>query len=141
MDRLAGVVMLLEQRHRAAVAVGGVLVEGERPRVDPLLARRRGLAGVAHEVAIGVVALLNGLLPRAIRLAWIVVLYSFFVVYLGGLLRVPDWMVNLSPFGHVARVPAESFRVAPLLLLTVVAAGLVTAGLAGLRGRDLQSPA
>jgi ABC-2 type transport system permease protein len=102
-------------------------------------------AALAHAPALwvvaGVVVALFGLAPRAAPLAWVVVGYSFVVVYLGGLLQLPHWMANLSPFGHVGRLPAADLEVLPLLVLTALAGGLVAAGLAAFGRRDLQSPA
>jgi ABC-2 type transport system permease protein len=91
-------------------------------------------------VTTAIVVALFGLLPRAIPLAWAVVLYSFVVLYLGELLRFPDWMGNLSPFGHTPGLPAEAFTLAPLAVLTAIAAVLVAVGLGAFRRRDLDSP-
>ncbi|WP_198602507.1 ABC transporter permease [Streptomyces sp. DH-12] len=90
-------------------------------------------------VTIGVAVLLFGWFPRASAAAWAVPVYAFVVGYLGEILRFPDWMKNLSPFGHVPRLPAADLDLTPLLLLTLVAAGLVWLGLAGFRRRDLDT--
>jgi ABC-2 type transport system permease protein len=90
-------------------------------------------------VTVGVAVALFGLLPRAITVTWALVFYSFVVVYLGGMLQFPEWTRNLSPFGHVPQLPAESFDVAPLAALSLVAAGLIAVGIAAFRRRDLQS--
>jgi ABC-2 type transport system permease protein len=82
---------------------------------------------------------LFGLLPRAISLAWAVLVYGLTIGMLGGLLKFPDWMLNLSPFEHIPQLPAAELRPLPLILLTVIALGLITLGLAGFRRRDLQS--
>ncbi|WP_309059246.1 ABC transporter permease [Streptomyces sp.] len=90
-------------------------------------------------VTVGVAVVLFGWFPRASAAAWAVPVYAFVVGYLGQILRFPDWMNNLSPFGHVPRLPAADMDWTPLLLLTLVAAGLVWLGLAGLRRRDLET--
>jgi ABC-2 type transport system permease protein len=90
-------------------------------------------------VTTGVVVVLFGILPRAMKMAWAVVVYSYVVVYMGGLLQFPAWMSNLSPFGHVPQAPAEGLSITPLAGLTVVAAGLAAAGVHAFRRRDLQS--
>ncbi|MFJ8182815.1 ABC transporter permease [Streptomyces sp. NPDC096105] len=90
-------------------------------------------------VTIGVAVVLFGWFPRASAAAWAVPVYAFVVGYLGEILRFPDWMKNLSPFGHVPRLPAADLDLTPLLLLTLVAAGLVWLGLAGFRRRDLDT--
>lgn len=90
-------------------------------------------------VVAGVSVALFGLLPRWTALGWIVVIYSFVVVYFGEILQFPDWLSNLSPFGHVPQVTIEDFNAVPLLILTALAAALIGAGLAGLRRRDIYS--
>lgn len=90
-------------------------------------------------VTVGFTALLFGWLPKAVAVAWIMPIYAFIVRYLGDILKFPDWMDNLSPFGHVPRLPAEDVEWLPLALLTLLAAALIAAGAAGFRRRDLES--
>ncbi|WP_330174492.1 ABC transporter permease [Streptomyces sp. NBC_01498] len=90
-------------------------------------------------VTVGVAVALYGWYPRAGAAAWIVPVYAFVVGYLGSVLQFPAWMNNLSPFGHVPRLPAASMSWTPLLILTAVAAGLIALGLAGFRRRDLET--
>ncbi len=66
-------------------------------------------------------------------------MYAFVVGYLGQILQFPDWMNNLSPFGHIPRLPAAGMNWTPLFLLTLVAAALVWLGLTGFRRRDLET--
>ncbi|NED99225.1 ABC transporter permease [Phytoactinopolyspora halotolerans] len=90
-------------------------------------------------VAVGLAVALYGLVPRALGLAWIIPVYGFLVVYLGDLFGVDQSAHNLSPFGHVPELPAEDLEIAPLLIMAVIAAVLILAGLAGFRRRDLHS--
>ncbi|MBN1174686.1 MAG: ABC transporter permease [Micromonosporaceae bacterium] len=79
-----------------------------------------------------------GLLPRATGLAWAVLGYAVFIVYFGGLLQLPAWTLNLSPYHHVPMMPVADFEPLPLVILAVIAAGLVAVGLVGFRRRDLR---
>ncbi|WP_235980798.1 ABC transporter permease [Streptomyces albidus (ex Kaewkla and Franco 2022)] len=90
-------------------------------------------------VTLGVAAVLFGWLPRATAAAWLVPVYAFLVGYLGKILQFPDWMNNVSPFGHVPQLPAKEMDWTPMLLLTAIAAGLLALGLAGFRRRDLET--
>lgn len=90
-------------------------------------------------LTVGVAVALMGWLPRAFTVIWIIPVYGFVTLYLGGLLQFPAWMTNLSPFGHVPQIPVEDVAVLPLLLMTGLAAVLVVAGLAGFRRRDLET--
>ncbi|MPZ89666.1 MAG: ABC transporter permease [Nitriliruptorales bacterium] len=86
---------------------------------------------------IGAAAALFGLVPRAAALSWTVVVYALTVGMLGGLLGFPDWTYQLSPFDHVPMLPGEGLRLPPLVVLTAIAAVLITVGLAGFRRRDV----
>ncbi|MFD0662977.1 ABC transporter permease [Thermocatellispora tengchongensis] len=90
-------------------------------------------------VTAGLAAALVGWFPRAGALAWLVVVYAGVVGYFGTILQFPEWMNNLSPFGHIPRLPVEDFTWTPLLILTAIAAGLVAVGLYGFRRRDLET--
>ncbi|MEU0955009.1 ABC transporter permease [Streptomyces niveus] len=90
-------------------------------------------------VTVGVAVALFGWFPRAGTAAWIVPVYAFVVGYLGSVLQFPDWMNNLSPFGHVPQLPAAGMSWTPMLVLTALAAGLIRLGLAGFRRRDLET--
>jgi ABC-2 type transport system permease protein len=88
----------------------------------------------------GLAVALFGLVPRAAALVWVVVAYGLTIQVLGGLLGLPDWTYDLSPFGHIPAVPAQQVTFTPLVVLTALAAALVTVGLTAFRNRDLQPP-
>ena len=85
----------------------------------------------------GLAFALYGLAPRAAAVAWGV--FVVFVVFgwLGELFSLPDWLLDLSPFGVTPQVPVEDYAWATLAGLTVVTGLLLAAGLAGFRRRDL----
>ncbi|MFD3645169.1 ABC transporter permease [Streptomyces cyaneofuscatus] len=118
--------------------LAGVASTGDTALMGELLGAAAAYAP-ALWVTVGVAVLLFGWCPRAASAAWVVPVYAFLVGYLGALLRFPDWMNNLSPFGHVPRLPAARMSWTPLLALTAVAVGLVLLGLAGFRRRDLET--
>ena len=99
------------------------------------------LAALAYLPAIamtGALALaLLGLSTRTTGLAWLVVVYTALVTFLGDMLRLPDWARALSPLDHVALLPSEDLEVAPLVVMGVAAVVLMVVGLLGLRRRDL----
>ncbi|GAA3393871.1 hypothetical protein GCM10017752_36740 [Streptomyces roseoviridis] len=59
--------------------------------------------------------------------------------WIGPALGLPQAVLNLSPFGHLPKLPGQETAWTPLLALTALAAALVAAGLAGLRRRDMAS--
>jgi len=56
---------------------------------------------------------------------------------LGELLRLPQWAIDLSPYVHVPRMPAEPFAAGPSLALTGLAAALLVASWWRYRTRDI----
>lgn len=112
-----------------AVGDGGAAVRyvvAVLPQVAPVLV----LAGVA--------TLLFGIGPRWASLAWLGLLLAVVVLLFGEIFRMPEWLQDLSPFHHLALVPAEDLRWTPFLTLAVLAMALPAAGVALFRRRDLE---
>lgn len=68
---------------------------------------------------------------------WVILGFSFIVMMFGATLQLPGWLMNVSPFKHLALLPAESFRLAPVLVLLAIAVAFGAAGMESLRRRDL----
>jgi len=92
----------------------------------------------AMGVMIGAAMLMIGFFPRATGFTWLYMGYSFFAVYLGRLLQLPEWMVKLSPFGNIPKLPIEEINFAQIFVLVLIAAGLMAAGFIGYSRRDMQ---
>jgi ABC-2 type transport system permease protein len=89
-------------------------------------------------VVAGVAVALFGLLPRwSVTGGWIALALAALAALLGPALRLPQWLADIFPFGHVPRLPGSAVTAAPLIWLSVAALALAAAGLAGLRRRDL----
>ncbi len=78
----------------------------------------------------------------AVRSRWAVLGWAFLVFFLtvgqlGELLRLPQKVIDLSPYVHVPKMPVESFAVGPSLLLTGLAATLLAASWLRYRSRDI----
>ncbi len=88
-------------------------------------------------VLAAVTVVLIGLLPRFARAAWCVPLLCLLIMLLGETLQLNHWLLDLSPFTHIPRLPSENVRFTPLVSLMLVTIALGVAGLVGLRRRDL----
>ena len=87
-------------------------------------------------LALGAVAF--ALVPRATSgIAYGLVTLSFVWQLLGALLGAPRWLLDLSPFQHVALVPAQPFREDAAAGLLAIAAVAAIVSLVLLRRRDL----
>lgn len=109
---------------------------------DPLPFSTLFKAGLVHLPAIwilvGLAALLIGWSPRFTGLTWLYLGYSFFVVYLGEMLQLPDWMAKLSPFGHIPQVPIEEINFLTISILVLIALVMMVAGFIGYNRRDIE---
>ncbi|MFF5518939.1 ABC transporter permease [Streptomyces coeruleorubidus] len=85
----------------------------------------------------GLAVLLHGLLPRAAAAAWGVAGAVLLIGWVGPALDVPQAVLDVSPFGHLPKLPGGSMEWGPVVVLTGLAVVLVAAGLAGLRRRDM----
>ncbi|MFI9766434.1 ABC transporter permease [Streptomyces sp. NPDC052415] len=132
---LGSVVMLTSAGLAAGLAHGinSGDVAGEVPRV-----LGAALAQVpAVWTLIGLCALLFGLLPRYTAVAWAVLAVVLVIGQFGEVLKLDQMVMNLSPFTHVPDLPSADFRATPLLVLVLLAAALIAAGLSGFRRRDV----
>lgn len=101
------------------------------------------LAGLAQAPAAlvigGLAALLVGFQPRlSVPVSWSVLGAVVAMLLLGATVRLSHWAADLSPFTHLPKLPGGQVTPLPLILLSVIAALLGVAGLAGLRHRDVE---
>ncbi|MFF1715346.1 ABC transporter permease [Streptomyces sp. NPDC058268] len=85
----------------------------------------------------GLAVLLVGAFPRAAVAAWGVAGVCLAIGWIGPALDLPQAAMNLSPYGHLPKLPGSPMTWAPVAALLATAATLTTAGLAGLHRRDL----
>ncbi|MGV9252585.1 ABC transporter permease [Streptomyces sp. NPDC003697] len=85
----------------------------------------------------GVAVLLYGVLPQGAPAAWGVAGAVLLIGWVGPALDVPQAVLDVSPFGHLPKLPGGPMRWGPVGVLVALAATLTAAGLAGLRRRDL----
>jgi ABC-2 type transport system permease protein len=83
--------------------------------------------------------LLYGALPRVASLAWVTLLFCVVVMMFGEALRFPGWVEGISPFHHLAQVPAVSIDWGPAIAVLAVAAVVGGAGQLAFLRRDVGS--
>ncbi|WP_152191886.1 ABC transporter permease [Georgenia satyanarayanai] len=122
----------------AVMAVPQARADGAWEVVQDVVAGAAVLVpGVWLVVGLGV--LVHGWLPRLGGLPWLVVAWSLLVTWIGALLELPDWLIELTPFSRLPQLPVETMDWGPVLVTTAVAAALVAVGLTGYRRRDVGS--
>jgi ABC-2 type transport system permease protein len=119
------------------LGLGFALVTGDGGRLLPFTL---GMLGYVAPVLVlaGLAWLLYGVVPRWAVLAWLGLVLGVVVMFFGPLLRLPGWLQGVSPYHHLALVPADAFRWLPFAALLVVAAALTMAGQLGFARRDLR---
>ncbi|KAB1987700.1 ABC transporter permease [Streptomyces triticiradicis] len=85
----------------------------------------------------GLAVLLYGLSPRLAPGAWAAAGLALLLGWIGPALKIPQAVLDLSPFGHLPRLPGGTMAWTPVLVLTAIAVALTAAGLVCLRRRDL----
>lgn len=121
----------------AGIGLGYALVAGDAGALTRFLLPV--LTYVAPVLVLsGLARLLVGAVPRWASLAWLPLVLATVVMLFGDLLRLPQWLQDLSPVEHLAPVPAESFRWAPFLALAGLAVLLSVAGQVAFRRRDIR---
>jgi ABC-2 type transport system permease protein len=111
---------------------------GDMTQVGRLLAAAIVQLPAAWVLA-GLGVLLFGFVPRLTAVAWAGLVVAVLVLLLGGLLGLNQYVMDVSPFTHIPKLPGAAFTAAPLVWLTLVAALLGGVGLAGFRRRNLPS--
>ncbi|MFF5006938.1 ABC transporter permease [Streptomyces phaeochromogenes] len=85
----------------------------------------------------GLAVLLHGVSPTVAPGAWGVAGAALLLGWIGPALDLPNALLNLSPFGHLPKLPGGDMTWTPVLVLTGIAVALVGVGLGALRRRDL----
>lgn len=77
--------------------------------------------------------------PRLAGMAWVVLIGLFLDGELAPLLHFPKWLMRLSPFAHIPKLPGADMLWGPSLTVLAVAAALALLGLSSFRHRDLHT--
>lgn len=85
-----------------------------------------------------ITVLLFGLVPHWVTATWLVYVAGIALFLLGSVAGIPQWLLDISPWTHVPRLPAAAFSATPVVVLLLVVVALTAVGLWGLRRRDLR---
>ena len=100
---------------------------GQVPRV---LAAALGRLPAVWLLAAIVVALF-GVRPRLSSFGWAVYGAVVFITFIGAILQLGQWFMDLSPFTHIPNLPGGEVLALPLVALIAIAASLAAVGVAG----------
>lgn len=88
-------------------------------------------------VMVAAASLLAGWLPKWRYLAWVWVLYGFFSLYLGSLIKLPVWAKKFTPLGFVNKVPIKAIDWSTSWWLLAITVLILVLASIGYRRRDL----
>ena len=121
----------------ASAWVGTALVGAPISFTDGLLAGVN-LIPIAW-LALGVGVAVVGVVPRRTApIIYTLVVAAYLLDFVGGMLELPDAVLDLSPFRHLAAVPAAELNVVAALVMLAVGGAGVAVGIVAFRRRDLQ---
>ncbi|SFM49096.1 ABC-2 type transport system permease protein [Gracilibacillus orientalis] len=122
------------------IALYGLWAAGAAVMDDPVPFENILKAGMSYVPAmLGILAIANLLfafLPKWTPLVWAYLVFSFFTVYLGGMIDIPEWIANISSFNHIPQIPVEEFSWTPLFVLLAIGIIVLILSQFGYRNRD-----
>ena len=103
---------------------------------------RLTIAGLAQAPAAlvlgGLAVAVFGLVPRAsVAVSWSALGVAVLILFLGATLQLSHWVLDISPFQHLPKLPGGTVSAPPLAWLGAIALALGGAGLVGLGRRDI----
>ncbi|AMY06167.1 ABC transporter permease [Staphylococcus condimenti] len=108
---------------------------------NPIAFEKIIIAGAVYIPAIlvfaGLAVMVVGWLEKMSILVYLYLAYCFLVVYLGQLLDVKKWLKEMTPFGHVPRLPVADMNWPPLLWMLLIFIICMVVGIIGFRRRDI----
>ncbi len=126
----------------AFVTVGaawiGVAVVGSPMSLGDLPATALNLVPIAW-LFLGIGVALAGVAPRLTApVTYGAIILAYVLDLVGGIIELPESVLELGPFRHLAAVPVQSYPVVAALVMVGVAVVAVAVGVAVFRRRDLQ---
>ena len=127
-----------------AALVAGILGWAGTALVGAPIAFTDGLLGAVNVLPIALLALgigvaVAGLAPRLTApITYGLVIAAYLLDFVGGMLELPEAVLDLSPFRHLAAVPAADMNVGAAVTMLAVAVAGAAVGTVAFRRRDLQ---
>jgi ABC-2 type transport system permease protein len=119
------------------IGLGYTLVTGDQSAIPRLTGAT--FSQISGVFVLGALArLLYGVASRWAVLSWLGLVFCYVVVMFGTLLDFPQWVIDLSPFSHLAAVPAVPMSWGPFAVVLAVAVAMSAGGLVAFRRRDVR---
>jgi ABC-2 type transport system permease protein len=87
---------------------------------------------------LGISVLITGFTPNKTWIIWAFLGYSFFVSYIGQLLDLSDFLVKITPFGYIPKLPVDDMNWLAQFIILIIGLLLGYIGYRNYQKRDLQ---
>jgi ABC-2 type transport system permease protein len=119
------------------IGLGYTLVTGDQSAILRLTGAT--FSQISGLFVLGALArLLYGVASRWAVLSWLGLIFCYVVLMFGTLLDFPQWVIAVSPFSHLAAVPAVPMSWGPFAAVLAVAVAMSAGGLVAFRRRDVR---
>ena len=119
------------------VAAVGVAWLGRTHLTGTDVLRAMAVQAPAAWLIFSIALLLFAVRPAWTAAGWVVAALAFLVGELGVAFGLPGWALDLSPFTHTPKVPQVPITWTPLVVMTLIAAALITAAVMAFDRRDI----
>jgi ABC-2 type transport system permease protein len=92
----------------------------------------------AMAIMLGIGVFFIGVKPNLTSITWMYLTFSFLILYLGDLLQLPEWIINISPFSHIPQIPMEEMNYFTITILMIISILFIVLGFIGYRKRDIE---
>ena len=72
-------------------------------------------------------------------LSWTIYIFAFILFQFGGILKLPEWLTNLSPFTHISAVVIKDIKLEEVSILLGISLVLFVVGIYRFKIRDLDA--
>ena len=86
---------------------------------------------------IGIAALALGYLPKAGKIIYAYLAYSFMLSYFGNILNLPEWFSKTTIFNWIPQLPVDNFELVTFIIITIISIILIIIGYLGYKNRDM----
>lgn len=86
---------------------------------------------------IGITILLVGVAPKLTSIIWLYYAFCYIVAYVGGMLNFPNWLLNLSVFESIPKLPGEEINLISLIMIMTMSCAILLVGFYGYKKRDI----
>lgn len=90
---------------------------------------------------ISLASLALGWIPRLGKVVYVYLIYSFVLSYFGGLLNLPEWIINTAPMNWMPKMPMEDFDIGIFIIVSMISIIFMIVGYMGYNRRDMMEGA